>query len=153
MDPAGSRANKTGNRLEKFIEHTIEDNGYKFIDKKRFGAACCLDQCLYTKQYKICRSIYDSDLICDYILYHPEKHPKKLVIESKWQQSSGTAQEKLVYTVVNIKKKSPYKTIIVIDGRGFTEGAKNWLKNQVNGNLNQVFNMSDFHEWANDGGL
>lgn len=110
MDPAGRRANKTGNRLEKFIKHTIEDNGYPLIDRKKFGPACCLDQPLYTTQYKICNSVYDFPLICDYILYHPVKHPEKLVIESKWQQSRGSVDEKLPYLVLNIKKKSPYKT-------------------------------------------
>lgn len=39
---------------------------------------------LFTKQIVIGESIYNTPLKSDFMLYHPQKHPDKLIIERKW---------------------------------------------------------------------
>ena len=149
----GSTANRTRKQLERFIKDRLQDKGYEFIAKNRFMTAKALGKPIYTKQYVIGKSIYDTKLSCDFILYHPQKFPDCLVIEAKWQQSGGSADEKYPYLVANIKEKSPYNTIIIIDGGGYKEGALNWLKNQKGDNLLGIFTMSEFQTWVNKGNL
>ena len=151
MEQGGTTANYNGNSLENFIEHKLNEIGYKFIDKKKFEPAIYLEQPIYSKQVYICRSIYDTTVYCDFILYHPKKHKECLIIESKWQQSKGSVDEKYPYLILNIQHKYPHKTLLVIDGGGYKENALKWLKKQVGNNLIGVMNMSDFQIWANKG--
>lgn len=145
----GTIANKTGNELEIFIQDRLKREGYTLVPNTRFLASKSLSQPIYTRQFNLGKSIYGTAWRCDFILYHPEKHQNCLVIESKWQQSAGSVDEKYPYLVLNIEKQSVYDTIIIIDGDGYKDGALKWLKSQVHGNLKQVFSMSEFTIWAN----
>ena len=55
--------------------------------------------------------------------------------------------------VTNIKEKFPIDAIVVIDGGGFKRGAIKWVKSQIGSRLLDVFSMSDFHKWVNEGNL
>ncbi|WP_341755335.1 MULTISPECIES: PD-(D/E)XK nuclease superfamily protein [unclassified Candidatus Tisiphia] len=145
----GSIANKTGNELEVFINNRLVREGYVFVPKTRFIASQVLAQPIYTRQFNLGETIYNTAWQCDFILYHPIKHSNCLVIESKWQQSGGSADEKYPYTILNVRKQSVYNVIIIIDGDGYKKGALQWLKDQVYGNLKGVFSMSEFTTWAN----
>ena len=124
MKQGGTTANLTGNNLQDFVEHALQKKGYGYIDKKKFKPALYLEQPIYTKQFDVCQSIYNKTLKCDFILYHPEKHPDCLVIECKWQQVGGSVDEKFPFLVLNIQTKSPYKTLILLDGKGFKKEAE-----------------------------
>jgi hypothetical protein len=149
IQPQGTRANFTGNQLEAVIAFSLERKGYKFVKKGKFEAACFLNQPIYTMQYPIANSIYETRLYCDFIIYNPDKYPDKLVIESKWQESSGSVDEKFPYLVLNIKEKYPSATIVVLDGGGYKKGAEKWLRAQKDAKLVHVFNMMEFQKWAN----
>lgn len=111
--------NLSGRSLEEFIENLLLRNGYTFVSKSKFLAACSLNQSFFTKQFDLCKSIYGGKNFCDFVVYSPNKHPDFLVIESKWQQTAGSVDEKFPYLVENIKKQYPFKTIIIIDGGGY----------------------------------
>ena len=149
---SGTIANANGSNLESFIERLLIQHGYEFIAKKEFEAAICIKQPIYTKQFCIGTSIYETLLYCDFILYHPNKYPLCLVIESKWQQSSGSVDEKYPFLVLNIKK-SPYKTVLLLDGQGYKPQAEKWLRNQIDDKLLHVFNMVEFQKWTNKGNI
>lgn len=153
MEQGGRIANTTGNMLEGFIEDILKRKKYTFVNKKDFIPASKFNEPIYTRQFEICKSIYNTTLYCDFILFHPEKHPSFLAIESKWQQSKGSVDEKYPYTIINIKERYPYKTILILDGGGYKAGAEKWLRNQVGDNLLNVFNMSEFQIWVNKNGL
>ena len=142
------QANKTGNELEIFIHNRLEREGYCLVPHSRFTASKILKQPIYTRQFELGKTIYNTKWKCDFILYHPERHPNCLVIESKWQQSKGSVDEKYPYLVLNIKK-GIYDAIILIDGAGYKKEALKWLKEQVDGNLIGVFSMSEFTSWVN----
>lgn len=143
----------TSTNLESFIENCLKENSYSLIEKFRFDAATFLEQPIYSKQYPVGKSIYETEMSCDFIIFHPEKHKEFLIIDSKWQQSTGTADEKYPYWILNIKKTYPFKTIILLDGGGYRKGAEKWLKSQLDDKLIHVFTMSEFQKWINEGGL
>lgn len=145
----GTRANYTGTQLEAVIQNTLERKGYKFVEKRSFDAARYLDQPVFSKQYPIARSVYDTGINCDFIIFHPSKHPNCLVIESKWQESGGSVDEKFPFLVLNIREQYPCATVIVLDGGGYKKGAEKWLRKQVDAKLTHVFNMMEFQKWSN----
>lgn len=150
----GSRAVKTGNALERVVLHILNDKHYEFIKPKEFFAACDLLQPLYTKQIYIGNSIYGRPLKVDFMLYHPEKYPNKLIIECKWQQGKGTTDEKYPYNVQNIRDMYPCPAVILLDGAGFRSGAGAWLRAQVDSaKLLNVFSMVEFQTWVNNDNL
>ena len=132
-----------------FAHKVLTEKGYQLVDKKHFNSARYLGQPIFTPQYPIGKGIYDTDIKCDFIIYHPEKHKNCLIIESKWQESGGSVDEKFPYLVANIKEKYPFATIIVLDGRGYKKGAEAWLRKQTDKKLIHVFNMSEFQKWSN----
>ncbi len=145
----GTRANYTGNSLEEVIENMLKKKGYTFVDKKKFDAARYIGQPVFTKQFPIAKSIYETDIFCDFIIFHPIKHPNTLAIESKWQQSAGSVDEKFPFLVLNIRERYPCGTIIVLDGGGYKKGAERWLRQQKDTKLIHVFNMMEFQKWSN----
>lgn len=160
MKQGGSIANKTGNSLERFIEDTLKGEKYVYIKNNKFSlnvSECIgidIKPCkIFTKQFNICNSIYGTPIRCDFILYNTEKHPHGLVIESKWQQSKGSVDEKFPYLERNIKEKYLYNTIVVLDGGGYKPGANKWLRSKIDGNFVGVFNMMEFRTYVNKGGI
>ena len=147
--PGGRIANVNGNELEVFIEGVLLRKGYQFVDRTKFGPAVYLEQPIYSRQVYVGQSVYDTRLYCDFYIYHPQKWPNGLLIESKWQQSAGSVDEKYPFLVLNIKQKYPTKTIVLLDGGGYKKQAKDWLKAQEDNKLIHVMNMSDFQIWAN----
>ncbi len=149
----GTRANYTGDALEQVIHSTLERKGYTFVPKREFDKARSLDQPVFTTQFPIGRGIYGTELRCDFILFDPHKHPDCLVIESKWQESGGSVDEKFPYLVHNIQQKYPCAAIVVVDGGGAKPGAVAWLRSQEDKRLVHVFSMMEFQRWANGDSL
>jgi hypothetical protein len=150
----GSTANYTGKILQKYISDRLKERGYTFVSQDKFMPSRILEQPIFTEEYRqLCLGIYETPIKCDFILYHPKKWPDNLVIEAKWQQTSGSVDEKYPYNVLNIQTKYPYPAIIVIGGSGYKRGAEKWLRDQVKDNLLHVFNMEQFATWANKGNI
>jgi hypothetical protein len=151
MRKAGAKY--TGTQLEKFIQDRLLERGYKLVPKDKFKPATYLQQPIFAKQYYIGKSIYETNMYCDFVVYHPEKHPDCLIIESKWQQTGGSVDEKYPYVILNIQQRHPHKTIMLLDGGGYKKQAEEWIRKQVGNNLLHVFSMVQFQTWANKGNL
>ena len=150
----GTQANRTGTVLEQFILSRLLDEGYTYIQRDRFLAAVILGQPIFTRKFHAGKSIYGTAQFCDFIVYHPNLWPDKLIIESKWQQSGGSVDEKYPYLVLNIQRQYQCPTILLLDGGGYKKGAEEWIRSQVgSGNFRHVFNMREFTEWVNNGNL
>ena len=82
-------------------------------------------------------------------------------IECKWQQSSGSVDEKFPYLYLNCIEKMPEPTIIIIvDGGGAKPGAVEWLKSAAISSRYWkddkpqkeilVMDLTSFISWANN---
>ena len=150
-DTQGGRANFTGNRLERFVEHTLTELGYtRLLDRKERTLEYLQSQELpvYARQVTIGKSIYGTRLRCDFLVNNPDRLKEPLIIEAKWQGSAGSVDEKYPFLVHNIKQCHPYPTLVLLAGGGYKPGAEKWLREQTGDNLLAVLDMSEFYLWA-----
>ena len=150
----GKQANKTGRNLEHQIKEVLVSSGYNEIkDKKLFLDDLVFFEKVFSIHCYIGNSIYGTKLFTDIILYHPEKYPNRLAIEIKWQQVSGSVDEKFPYIIENVKKRFPCPAIIILDGDGYKLGAKKWLEDQIDNKFLGVYSLSEFIKFTNNGGM
>jgi hypothetical protein len=129
----GKRANSNGRYAEDLIADTLIRRGYTA-----------------KRQYPIGESIFGTKLFADFYLASVPPFPNGLIIESKWQEVGGSAEEKLCYLVENIQFCYPCPVIVVIDGGGFRSGAVRWLRSKAGqGRLFAVLNVGEFMKWCN----
>ncbi len=152
-----SHANHTGNRLERFVEHALIDNGYTQFANHReqmFANRNSIGGKQFAEQIPCGMSIYETKRKCDFLVINKDKFPDGLIIECKWQQSAGSVDEKYPFTLFNIYKIG-VPTIIILAGGGYKPAALKWLKDQVNPDkaLIGVYNMEEFQTKVNNGFL
>jgi hypothetical protein len=154
---SGTKANKTGNKLEKFVSSALQGCGYKefwnhkaqaFANRKSIGGK------QYLTQLPAGDTIYETTRKCDFLVINRDKFPNDLIIECKWQQSSGSVDEKYPFLLFNIIRTG-IPTIVLMDGGGYKPAAMAWLKEQVNpkGALQGVWDMAEFQKQVNNGFL
>lgn len=158
MEKQGGLANNQGRTLEQVVISTMKQKGFPVVshrqwqtNPKSYGVELLLTNVPYETiyghqgktEFKLCSQKYG-----------------EYRIECKWQQSSGSVDEKFPYLYLNCIEKMPESNIIIIiDGQGAKPGAVSWLVNaaknklyinDVNQNKNiQVFSISEFVRWAN----
>lgn len=133
LHTSGRKANDNGQAAEAIIDGLLRRKGYTPERQQRIG-----------------KSIFDKELQVDFYLASVPPFPNGLIIESKWQQVGGSAEEKLCYLVANIDYVYPCSTIVIADGNGFTAGALRWLRAQAGqGRLFAVFSIAEFLTWSN----
>jgi len=164
-DSSGAKANWNGKMFEDFVHDHLVRNGWTFIENRYLSNLDItkgkksiahskyelfdddrVGERWFTTQCKLTDTIYNNSWKVDFLL-HDERMKKSLVIECKWQQSSGTVDEKYPYLVRNIKEKSPYPCLVLLDGDGYKPAAKEWLKSEVDKKLIGVLSMSEFVKW------
>jgi len=132
------RPERTGRTAEILIEAMLQKLGARM-----------------QRQFPLCHSIYGTVLKVDFLIENAVAFPDGLVIESKWQQTSGTADEKFPYLVLNIRERFPCPAIIVTGGGqtrpdddgGARPGAYAWLRKHVGGNLINVLTVEQLMGW------
>lgn len=123
MGPGG-RGTRSGKTYEDIIETAIKSN---------YGEN-------YKKQIYIGESLFGGNYKVDFILN------ENIIISAKWQQVSGTAEQKILYDIASLIKiidesKGKFiKGYIVIGGEGFSDKAKKFLLSQ---NHINYFNNGD----------
>lgn len=150
----GTLANNRGRELESRVAALLEDSGYENVHPPEIVFPMrIMDQPIYAKQVEIGRDIYGKVRRCDLLVYNSRVWPDGLVIQCKWQASSGSVEEKYPFEVLNIQKDE-YPTIIVLDGGGYSKGSENWLKGQAGKNrLLHVFSFGELQKFASKGKL
>jgi hypothetical protein len=132
MRSQGQRANQNGQTAENLIDAVLHQKRLAFV-----------------RQYPIGLGVFGTPIRVDFYLPIVPGHSGGLILESKWQEVAGSADEKLPYLVANIQHCYPSPAIVVIDGDGFRPGAVAWLRAQVGGNLIAVQNLQEFVTWCN----
>lgn len=153
----GTRANRTGWRFEAFVELALKEHGYKESSngKDLFKCRAVVEGKYYAMHVNVGPTAYggNSKRIVDALLLNRQIFPQGLIFECKWQQSSGSIDEKYPNLVNNIKT-TEVPTIVVIGGNGYKPEAVAWLAKQVDGrNLLAVWTMEKFQIEVNNGFL
>ena len=143
------RSQGTGKILENFVVDIFASKNYLEVPRVRFEPSKTLEQPIFAKQFHTGTNIYNKNRYVDFIAYHPVKQPQGLVIQCKWQSSSGSVEEKYPFEVLSIFKDT-IPAIVILDGGGYSEGAKNWLVDQANNGsyLIGVFDQGEFIRWS-----
>ena len=153
----GNRANRSGRVLENVVESIYKTHGYDIMafseytkDASQYmGRQLLLKHVPYT-------SIYGHAAVSEFVAVEPSG--ARIRIECKWQQSSGSVDEKFPYVYLNALEAMPeVRIIILIDGGGAKPNAVQWLKRVAKkglyrteaGKTISVMNMSEFVVWAN----
>jgi hypothetical protein len=153
----GTFANRTGNNMERIIKSLAENAGYTIVSysdykkdtdrflKKQNGTFrgrkqpigyCNHERLLLTNVPYT--TMYNHDGRTEFVLWNRDENEpeRKIRIETKWQQSSGSVDEKFPYTILNAYKSYPEDEFVIVHGgEGFKEGAVRWLV-EANESLN-----------------
>lgn len=128
----GQQAVRSGRAAEATIYCILKERGYT-VDRQSF----------------VGNSIKGGEIRADFLIGGIVAFPGGLIIESKWQETPGTADEKLFGLALDIEKNYPLPTIIVVAGGGAREPIITWLRRQVNGGtLYAVFDFEEFLTWT-----
>lgn len=155
----GGTANRQGRILERTVVPIFESHGFEVVSystwsKKPtdYGTELLLKHVPYT-------TIYNQKGYTEFLI-KSERFGLNVRIECKWQQSSGSVDEKLPYLYLNCIETMPERDIIIVaGGGGMKPGAIPWLKEAVSQkkyvqpdahekNI-QVFSIEEFMAWAN----
>ena len=138
--------------LEQLVESQLSKSGYRFVEKLKHEQLARLQSPAYAKKVRIGKDVFGRNRDAHYLLFHPRKWPKGLVIELRWQSKSGTVDQKFPFIVMTIKR-SGLETIMVVGGENLKPEAANWLANQIGYRLIEVFNPQEFQVWVNQGNI
>ena len=155
----GELANVSGSTLEQTVKTVFQNKGFEIVTHSKwrkhpegYAKELLLTNVHFTTVYK--HKGYTE------FSAKSEKYDFEIRIECKWQQVGGSVDEKLPYLYLNTIEAMPENNIvIIIDGKGFKEGAITWLKDAVqqkkytdlhNRNKSiEVLTISEFITWAN----
>lgn len=129
---SGGRANSAGRSAEHLIYCFLEHRGYNV-----------------QSQYLAGTNIYGGRLYIDVFCTGIRQFPDGLAVESKWQSTGGSVDEKLPYLIANIQEQYPCPAVIVVAGGGTRPGAILWAKTKVDGQkLINVLSLEEFMAWV-----
>lgn len=97
----------------------------------------------FERQVDIGPGIYETPTRVDFFIHDAPGFPDGIILESKWQDTGGTVDEKLPFLVANIRERYPCPAIIVLHGDGYRPGAARWLRRQVGGALHAVMGLEE----------
>lgn len=127
----GQQAVRSGRAAEALIYCILTQRGYQ-VDRQAF----------------VGNSIKGGEIRADFLVHGVAQFPDGLIIESKWQETAGTADEKLFGLALDIDKNYPCPTIVIVAGGGAREPIVEWMRKQVNGGtLYAVFDIEEFLTW------
>ena len=104
---SGTRKLTTGARFEGEVERVIEALDLAHMHQVRMGV-----------------SILGRQRIIDFLVY--DASGRYLGIECKYQQGSGSAEDKLVHTINDFESR-PIRHILVFGGEGFSKNVRGYL--------------------------
>jgi hypothetical protein len=136
-DSQGKRAVDAGKAFEDTLTGMLRGAGYR-VDNQKF-----YDQTPFGDRMK-------ADLIVYNVAWFP-----RLVIEAKWQTSTGTVNKSVVHDAARMAQWSDTPCIMVYGGSGHSETALHLARMQISGNLIEILNIETLHYrlmWLAHGG-
>jgi hypothetical protein len=153
----GALANSAGSTLESTVVGTLTSKGFQTVsyrDYMKRPTAYCNELLLRNVPFT---TIYGHPGNTEFLI-RSERYHLEIRVECKWQQSSGSVDEKYPYTYLNCIEAMPERDIIIIvDGGGAKQGAVDWLKEAAasgkyaegKDKCIQMMSLLEFLVWAN----
>ena len=156
MKQGGALANSSGRVLENIVESSLNSKGLVTVQYKawckapeKYGDELLLKNVPYT-------SIYNHAGKTEFLI-KSKAYALETRIECKWQQSSGSVDEKYPFLFLNCTEKMQEPHIIILlDGGGAKQGAINWLEQACldfnkNNSIRTIdlMNSTKFIQWVN----
>jgi len=160
MSSQGGQANKTGKVLEELVVSTLTAHGFQVASFQnyskhpaQYGAEVALRNVPY-------RTLYGGRGYTEFLV-QSERYGLRTRIECKWQQKAGSVDEKLPHTYLScIEAMEENDIIVLIGGKGFRDGAVNWLRsaaaesryipsNKPDKTI-RIMDPTEFLTWCND---
>jgi len=107
MAPSQHQRGSTGPAFEAKVAKVIQQLGLSYIRQVKMGV-----------------SILGRKRVADFLVY--DRAGKSLGIECKYQQTAGSAEDKLVHTITDFDAR-PVSHILVFGGEGFSKNIKGYL--------------------------
>lgn len=147
----GSKANYNGKKSEAICLKMLTDRGFVVAKNKDDKAAkWVIENVPFT-------SIYGHNAKTEFVIGFENR---EIRIEIKTQNANGSVDEKLPYVLLNAIETYPEnETIIILEGDGFKNGAKEWVYRMVEndwmnfgekGKTIQVMDLNDFGKWLDN---
>lgn len=128
----GQQAVRSGQAAEATIYCILKERGYTVA-----------------QQIEVGDSIKGGRIRVDFLITGIPAFPAGLIIESKWQEVPGSADEKLFGLAEDIDKRYPCPTIVIVAGGGHRQGIIDWIRGQVKGGkLYAVMTFEEFLAWT-----
>ena len=157
----GAQANKNGKVFEQMMIPIFKNSGFEIfketdLTKKSVKAklAAGLKKYVITNASYI--TIYASGGRTEFVIVDD---PRRIRVEAKYQTAAGSVDEKFPYMLLNGIYQYPESEIIfVVDGGGYKQGARDWLKNKIaenwldyksNGKDIKLMTITEFANWFN----
>ena len=145
----GYEANHSGKFLENIVQREFESRG--FIVRDYGSDADNLD--MFAPRILVRGvpyiSIYETDSRSEFVV---TEYNRKIRIECKWQESSGSVDEKFPYVIDNAAEAMPEREILILHGGGGArDGALSYLKRKaalVTHKKIWVLNINEFPGWV-----
>ena len=143
----GRKANNNGRYFEQLISQSLRSRGYVEcrVAPNPARSPFFVPQCT-----GLFESIYGIPMRVDFYVWHPDKFPQGLIIECKYQETNGSADEKFPYTVANLKKAG-IPTILLLIGDGAKRKAVDWCARQQSTLLTVFVSVEAFLRRLNGG--
>ena len=150
---SGGKKKTKRDELLEAVADFLESANYEECPAHLFWAMREMEQPIYGRKVEIGHDLYGKARIVDFACYHPTKWPQCLVIQCRWQASSGSVDAKYPFEVLSIQQNE-YPTIIVADGGGASNASIMWLRGQQGKNqLKHVCTLSQFQQFNARGSL
>lgn len=160
MFSQGGHANKTGNVLEQTVIAMLTTHGFEVVgyrDHQRHPEAFGNELLLRNVPYK---TLYGGRGYTEFLI-SSEARKLKIRVECKWQQKAGSVDEKLPHTYLScVEAMDDNDVIILIDGKGFRDGAVEWLRTAAKERkyipqnrpekVIRIMNVTEFLTWCNE---
>lgn len=143
----GRKANNNGRYFEQLIAQSLRSRGY--AEYQQVPVAPQFAFFIYQHRGRF-SSIYGIDMTVDFYVWHPGKYPNGLIIECKYQETQGTADEKFPYTILSLKKAG-IPVILLVIGQGAKRKAIGWCLSQQSEMLTVFDSFEAFLLRANGG--
>jgi len=145
----GRRAGRNGNAFERILLPGLETAGYRWLkgipDDDSEPVESRIPFFIPRWYGKHLRTLAGTLLVPDYYVWHAAKYPMGCLVECKWQQSSGTVDEKIYYRLHSLLQTG-LPAVLALGGAKFRKALLVYYKrfdNSAEGGNLRVFVSTD----------